>query len=136
MTAGEIFQRDRLVHQQVMITGGLLSEKLMDAGQLQQWLSKSKHEWVYFFRTTGINGEVLLLILNYNGHELARKVFKPQVTDWDETFMPKEWINPLPEEEDNFLDVEPAAAFTFFIDMQDFEYPSPLVSKRTTTRNP
>ncbi|WP_413510743.1 hypothetical protein [Serratia liquefaciens] len=112
-----------------------MSEKLMDAGQLQQWLSKPKHEWVYFFRTTGLNGEVLLLILNYNGHELARKVFKPQVTDWDQTFMPNEWIYPLPEE-DNFLDVEPAADFTFFIDMQDFEHPSPLVSKRTTTRNP
>ncbi|CFQ67586.1 Uncharacterised protein [Yersinia frederiksenii] len=87
-----------------------------------------------FFRTTGLNGEVLLLILNYNGHKLARKVFKPQVTDWAQTFMPNEWIYPLPEE-DNFLDVEPAADFTFFIDMQDFEHPSPLVSKRTTTRN-
>ena len=107
----------------------------MDANQLQQWLSKSKHEWVYFFRTTDINGEVLLLILNYNGHELARKVFKPQVTDWDETFVPKKWIYPLPEDEEPW-DVEPASDFIFFIVVNDFEYPSALVSNKTRMGNP
>lgn len=107
----------------------------MDASQLQQWLSKSKHQWVCFFRTADINGEVLLLLLNYNGHELARKVFKPQVTDWDETFMPKERIYPLPEAATD-VDVEPAADFTFFIDMEDYEYPSGLVPNKTRMGNP
>lgn len=113
----------------------LLKEKLMDACQLQQLLSKSKHEWVYFFRTLDFNGEVLLLLLNHNGHELARKVFKPQKTDWDETFMPKEWIYPLPDDAAD-VDVEPANGFNFFIDLEDYEYPSGLVPNKTSMGNP
>ena len=107
----------------------------MDASQLQQWLSRSKHKWVYFYRTTDSNGEVLLLILNYNGHELARKVFKPQLTDWDETAEPKLRFYPPPEDAET-VDVEPADLFTFFIDMEDYEHPSGLVPNKTKKGNP
>lgn len=101
----------------------------MDPEQLQSWLSTFPVQTVWFYRTTNSNGEILLLILNYNGHELARKVFRPQQKDWDNTANPKLWLYPLPDDADA-LDVDPAVEFTFSIDMQDYEFPSGLVTNR------
>ena len=102
----------------------------MDSSQLQIWLSSSGIKWVNFYRTVdSCSGEVLLLILNHNGHELARKVFRPQETDWDNMATPKMWFYPPPDEAEP-IDVDPACEFTFFITMNDYESPSGLGTNR------
>jgi len=83
------------------------------------------NEFVYFYHILESNGEILLLILNYNGLELARKIFSPQPTNWYEAVKPKKWIGPLPQHPDD-INLQPAHRFLSEISFQDFENPFTL----------
>lgn len=86
--------------------------------QLQQKLSKSNVVTIWIYHTTNNNGGVLY-ILNYNGHELARKEYNTRSGGWDDTADPKIWFYPLPNNA-NDIDVHPIGDFGFFIAMYDF----------------
>ncbi|ECN4003600.1 hypothetical protein ZA82_16170 [Salmonella enterica subsp. enterica serovar Enteritidis] len=90
----------------------------MTDDQLQQKLSKSNIATIWIHHTTNNNGDVLY-ILNYNGHELARKEYNSRNNGWDDTVAPKMWIYPLPDHA-NDVDVHPIEDFRFIIAMNDF----------------
>ena len=73
--------------------------------QLQQKLSNSNVATIWIYQSTNNNG-VVLYILNYNGHELARKEYNTRSGGWDDTTDPKMWFYPLPNNA-NDIDVHP-----------------------------
>lgn len=79
--------------------------------QLQQKLSNSNVATIWIYQSTNNNG-VVLYILNYNGHELARKEYNTRSGGWDDTTDPKMWFYPLPNNA-NDIDVHPIGDFSF-----------------------
>ncbi|PKE27449.1 hypothetical protein CWS43_26750 [Rahnella sp. AA] len=98
----------------------------MDSSQLQSWLSASKIQSVYLYRTVDSSGGVLLLILDFNGHELTRKVFRPQETEWDNTATPKMWCYPPPDEAVSIY-IDPVGEFILALNLFDNEFLTGLV---------
>lgn len=89
----------------------------MTDNELHQKLCKSNVGTIWIFRTTNSNGAVLL-ILNYNGHELARKEYNLRTAGWDDAANPKMWLYPLPDDALD-VDVQPLRDFIFHIAMHD-----------------
>ncbi|MDV5280158.1 hypothetical protein [Leclercia adecarboxylata] len=90
----------------------------MTDNQLHQKLCKLSEQTIWIYRTTYNNGDVLL-ILNYNGHELARKEYNLRTAGWDDVANPKVWLYPLPDDA-LCIDVQPLREFLFHIAMSDF----------------
>jgi|EndMetStandDraft_3_1072993.scaffolds.fasta_scaffold01767_10 hypothetical protein len=90
----------------------------MTDNKLHQTLCKLHVATIWAYRTTSSSGDVLL-ILDYNGHELARKEYHLRTAGWDDAVSPKMWCYPLPDDA-LYVDVQPLDDFLFHIAMIDF----------------